>query len=344
MIPGNFHDYCRHIPTCSNYGIEAIEKHGSIKGSYLTIKRILRCNPLGTKGYDPVPEKEKNMKKIIPILFIAFLLTGCFKKDSLEGINIYTTVYPIEYITTKLYSNHSTITSIYPDDININNYDLTTKQIKDYSNGNMYIFNGLSKEKEYVSLMFKNNRNLMIIDSSSTMEYTYSEEELWLDPSNFLMLALNIKNGLTEYIENHYLENEIEENYNNLKVEISNIDARLKLLSEDAKNSTIIVDKNSFKFLEKYGFTVISLEEGLTLTDKVLADARLAIETENVDYIFTTDKNKLSDKVKNIISKYKLGVLELNTITNLTDEERDNNDDFISLLNDNIEQIKNELY
>ena len=56
-IPGNFHNSCRHIPTCSNYAIEAIEKYGSIKGTSLTIKRILKCNPLGSKGYDPVPEK-----------------------------------------------------------------------------------------------------------------------------------------------------------------------------------------------------------------------------------------------------------------------------------------------
>ncbi len=56
-IPGNFHNSCRHIPTCSNYAIEAIEKNGTIKGTSLAIKRILKCNPLGTKGYDPVPEK-----------------------------------------------------------------------------------------------------------------------------------------------------------------------------------------------------------------------------------------------------------------------------------------------
>ncbi len=62
-IPGNFHNNCRHIPTCSNYGIDAIEEWGAIKGSYLTLKRILRCNPWGSSGYDPVPRKEENHEK-----------------------------------------------------------------------------------------------------------------------------------------------------------------------------------------------------------------------------------------------------------------------------------------
>lgn len=61
-IPGPWHNTCRHIPTCSNYGIEAIDKYGSIKGTYLTIKRILRCNPWGTYGYDPVIKENENEK------------------------------------------------------------------------------------------------------------------------------------------------------------------------------------------------------------------------------------------------------------------------------------------
>ncbi|MCL1850346.1 MAG: membrane protein insertion efficiency factor YidD [Bacteroidetes bacterium] len=46
---------CRFTPTCSQYGIEAIQKYGALKGSWLTIKRIIRCNPWGGSGYDPVP-------------------------------------------------------------------------------------------------------------------------------------------------------------------------------------------------------------------------------------------------------------------------------------------------
>ena len=55
---------CRYTPTCSNYAKEAITEYGSIKGTYLSIKRICRCNPFGGYGYDPVPKKgdihEKN--------------------------------------------------------------------------------------------------------------------------------------------------------------------------------------------------------------------------------------------------------------------------------------------
>ena len=62
--PLHCHTNCRFIPTCSNYAKEAILTYGSIKGSYLAIKRILRCNPLGPSGYDPVPlKKEKKHEK-----------------------------------------------------------------------------------------------------------------------------------------------------------------------------------------------------------------------------------------------------------------------------------------
>jgi len=47
---------CRYSPTCSNYTVEALQKHGLFKGGWLAIKRISSCHPWGGKGYDPVPD------------------------------------------------------------------------------------------------------------------------------------------------------------------------------------------------------------------------------------------------------------------------------------------------
>jgi uncharacterized protein len=50
---------CRHVPTCSEYAVQAIKIHGPFRGFILTTKRILHCHPWGTQGYDPVPPKNK---------------------------------------------------------------------------------------------------------------------------------------------------------------------------------------------------------------------------------------------------------------------------------------------
>ena len=159
------------------------------------------------------------MRKIVNVLILfvmVFCLTGCLKHDSMEDITIYTTNYPSEYITKKLYGKFSTIKRIYPDGVDINNYKLTDKQLEDYSQADLFIFNGLSNEKKYVEAMRKNNKSLKIIDTTLSMEYNNNIEELWLDPSNFLMMAQNIKTGFNEYIDSYYLTNQIEANYEEL--------------------------------------------------------------------------------------------------------------------------------
>ena len=53
-IPGKFHSSCKFYPSCSNYTKEAIEEYGALYGTFLGIKRIIRCNPFTKGGYDPV--------------------------------------------------------------------------------------------------------------------------------------------------------------------------------------------------------------------------------------------------------------------------------------------------
>lgn len=58
-IPGPWHNKCRFVPSCSHYMKESIIKYGLFKGLKLGIKRLLKCHPFGSSGYDPVPIKEE---------------------------------------------------------------------------------------------------------------------------------------------------------------------------------------------------------------------------------------------------------------------------------------------
>ena len=287
------------------------------------------------------------MKKIVNIFILAilvFCLTGCLKRDTMEDISIYTTNYPTEYITKRLYGEYSKILSIYPDGININNYKLTKKQIQDYSNADLFIFNGLSSEKDYVEPMRKINKDLKIIDTTLYMEYNNGIEELWLDPSNFLMMAQNIKTGFNEYIDSYYLNNKIEENYEELKIEASNLDAKIKEIISNGNSKTIITSSNLFKYLEKYGVTVYSLDESNTDVNAIYNKAVNMIRNGEIKYVFTIANEDYNSTVEKLISNTDVEIQAWNTISNLTETQRTNNDDYFTIMNSNLELLKNELY
>lgn len=286
-------------------------------------------------------------KKIISLLgalIIVFTLSGCdIKRDTMDDIDIYTTNYSIEFIVNRLYGDHSTIHSIYPDGVKIEEYKLTNKQIKDYSNSDLYIFNGLSNEKEYVTKMRENNKNLKILDTTLSMEYTNGIEELWLDPSNLLMMAQNVKTGFKEYTNNYYLNNDINENYEELKVEASNLDAKIKQTVANSDKKIIVASDDLFKYLEKYGLTVYSLDSD-SVTNKTIEDVKTMISNGEIDYIFIKENRDLNKTTKDIIAKTGVKTISWYTLSNITESQRSENDDYFSLMNKNIEALKNELY
>lgn len=286
------------------------------------------------------------MKKITIILsmILCLLLSGCsIKRDTMEDITIYTSVYPIEYITTKLYNENSTISSIYPDGIISNLYTINDKQLKDFSTGDLFIFNGLSNEKEYLKPMLENNKKLKIIDATSSMEYNNYQEELWLDPDNMLMISRNIKTGLNEYINNHYLKNEIETNYNSLKIELSNLSAKLNLISSSSNDPTIIITNDMFKFLEKYGFNVLSLDN-TALKEKNLVETKNRISNGTTKNIFTIKGEEIPENIKNLINETNVNTIELHPLSSISETERNNKKDYTSIMLENINLLKQEIY
>ncbi len=285
-------------------------------------------------------------KTIILALTTLFLLTGCsfFKRDNMENINIITTIYPLEYSISYLYGQSSTISSIYPDDINIDEYELTDKQIKDYSEKDLFVYMGLTKDSDIAVSLINQNKNLKLIDATFGMEYKNDISELWLNPSNLLMILQNLKNGLDEYIDNAYLKKEIDEQYKELKLELSELDANFKKTIENANKKTIYTNSKSMLFLEKYGLTVIVVDEEQELYEKNLALLNEAIENSKVTYFYRLEDTTLSNDVKSLVTEEKIKEIEFRNLKNITDSERSNKDDYVNITEKNIDNLKKELY
>ncbi len=280
--------------------------------------------------------------KLFVIAVMLFSLTGCFKDKTMENITISTSVYPINYVVESLYGNYSKVSSIYPTDTEIIDFKVTDVLLDEYSKSDLFVFNGLTEEKNYIKTMIKNNKDLKIIDATSDIPIEYSIEELWLDPNKLLTIANNIRTGFKEYIKNTYLLNEINKNYDELKINLTNLDGKYYSSSKNASNKTIIVSDNAFKYLEKYGISVISLDKD-TRTDKDINQAIELLKSKKNNYIFIKYGEKIDDEINSIISTYEGQTIELYTLTNLEGVILDKND-YITLMNQNLENLRLELF
>lgn len=286
------------------------------------------------------------MKKIIIIFITLFFISGCslFKRDEMENINVITTNYTLEYVVNYLYGDNSLVSSIYPDGVDIDNYTFTEKQIKDYSKKDLFVYMGVTNDSDQAVTFLNHNNKIKIIDATYGMNYKYTADELWLNPSNLLMITQNIKNGLGEYITSTYLLKNIDSLYDELKVKLSNLDAEYKTSIENAPEKTIVVNSDNLLFLEKYELNVISLDENNTNYERNLALFKSYLRQETIKYLYIYENAPLTEEVKKIIEDNSVETLDIKNLKNITDEERDQDEDYFTIMYNNLEEIKKELY
>ena len=288
----------------------------------------------------------KKIKKLSLITILCILVltcTGC-KQDDMEDIDVVVTNYPNEYITSKLYGDHANIESIYPDGVSIDSFKVTNKKKDDYAKSGLFIYNGLIKKERNLALdLLDRNGDLKIIDTAYSLDETESEEELWLNPSELLMMAKNIELGLNEYVTSTYLKKEIDKNYESLKVTLSELDADYREAVNDTDDKEIVVNSEKLKFLEKFGMTVYVIDD--EASDKTIAEVSDLMQKEKISYIYNFKDDTLSNNSKNLLSKYNnVKEVSLHKIDNLTDNERESGKTYVSLMKDNLTLLKQEMY
>ena len=279
------------------------------------------------------------IKKGFLLVLAIFLTTGCsLTKDSLEDATIYTTVYPIEYLTEFLYSDYAEVDSIYPNGADVSNYELTEKQLREYAKSDLFIYNGLGNEKNIAKDMININDNLLIIDVSNGLNYTYGIEELWMSPNNYLMLAKNIKDYLIEYLESTTIIDYVEDKYDELAEILSLKDADLRAIGKEARENgtnTLIVSNDVFKYLENYGFEVISLDEE-TVTESTLNSVRDEFDEGTYDTIIVLDDN-YTDSINSIIEDYEANTIDVSSMASFVE----GSSDYITVMQQFIDDLRN---
>ena len=286
------------------------------------------------------------MKKkiLLTVLISIIFLTGCFKRDKMEDIDIITTIYPIEYITNRLYGENSNINSIYPREINTKDFKLTKKLLKDYSNKDLLIYNGESEEREMAKSLLNKNKNLKIIDASYGVDLSYSTKNIWLNPSNTLMIAQNIRNELEEYITNPYIIDEINNQYELFKVNISELETEIKKTADNSEDKRIITLDESLKFLEKYGYTIINLTENNENKENNILLAKDLLANKKLNYIFITENDQNNELINELKNNYDAEIITFKALETITEEDQNSNKDYLSIMYENLNLIKKELY
>lgn len=282
----------------------------------------------------------KRITKLLGLFICLFILSGCniLEDNSMNDIEIYTTVYPFNFLITYLYGNNATIKSVYPNGVNVSDYKLSDKKINEYSKSDLLVFSSLDeKERNYAVKMVNKNKDLKLIDVSMSLNITNNIEELWLNPYNYLMMAKNVKDGLNEYIDNKLITDSINTSYEELQYEISNLDASIKEMVNNANFTTILTDNNALVFLEKYGLTIITINE----TENI-EKAKELINEGKIKYLYSLNDEE-NEEVNNFVTQTNIEKIYLNSMYSIDGKIESANDNYFTIMNENIELINKEL-
>ena len=283
------------------------------------------------------------MKKFSILLIGILLLSGCSFNDDFSDKLIYTTSYPIEYATSMLYGDYGKISSVYPNGADTK-YEVTEKKKDIYSKGEKFIYAGIANEGYLARDLLNKNGNLQIIDATKGLQASTTITSSWLDPSNYLMLCSNIKSGLIDYTSNVYTKENIEENYNLLNEKVSELDVALYDIGKNGNYNTILATSNVFNYLTKYNINVISLDTNNDAIDRAYSDAKKAISDKSIQYIYYIEGEEFNEQQEKLVTDNSLVKVAINNLFTLSDEERNENKNYITLMNEIIDNYKKELY
>ena len=278
------------------------------------------------------------------------------KRDE-DTIKIYTTFYPMYYITKEIVKDKAEIINMIPAGVEPHDWEPTLKTMAGLQNSDIFIYNGAGMER-WAEKVIKNldSQETEIVEASKGIELIKGEEEeshgdhgdndphVWVSPMNLKKEAENVLNVIIEKDG----ENEVfyKENYRKLADELDKLDSDIREAAKGFKGNIIVTSHEAFGYFAKeYGLIQIPIR-GIS-PEQEPSPAKLAeivklCRKNNIKYVFV-EKFVNPKFSKTIADEIKGEVLTLNAAHGLTEEELKLGQDYITIMYENLESLKKAL-
>lgn len=307
------------------------------------------------------------------------LLSACGAKSTensetgTEKLSIYTTVYPLQYFTERIGGDYVDVKSIYPAGADEHTFDPTQKDMMGLADSDLFFYIGLGLEGfvENAEKTMKNEHVKMVATAEAIpdemLDEGHSDEghdedaehdehgheghdhggidpHVWISPLLSVELATSIKDALIA--SKPEMKDEFEKNFEQLKVELVELDSKFKEMASTVPSKTFFVSHASFGYLaDSYGLeqvAIAGLNSQSEPSQKQLAQIVKEAKNHNIHYVLF--EQNVSSKLTNVVRK-EIGAesLMLHNLGVLTVDDVKNNEDYFSLMEQNIETLKKAL-
>ncbi|WP_173108270.1 metal ABC transporter substrate-binding protein [Bacillus sp. KH172YL63] len=306
------------------------------------------------------------------LLLLTLLLSACGaaspEKDeqSKDTLQVYTTVYPLEDFTKKIGGDYVDVESIYPPGADEHTFEPSQKDMIMMADGDVFFYVGLGLEGFVEgSKSILENEDVTVVPTSDGIDIHPSEESaeedhededhgdehhhdvdphLWLDPLYAKEMAINIADTLSKEMPEH--KDEFQANLETLEKELDALDAEFSKMADNAPKKTFFVSHSAYSYWEaRYGLHQEAIAGLNTADEPSQQELKKIIEKgkeDNIQYILFEQNvsSRLTEVVQNELGAK---ALTLHNLSVLTEEDRDNGEDYVSLMKRNIDTLKTAL-
>ncbi|WP_028991585.1 metal ABC transporter substrate-binding protein [Thermoanaerobacter thermocopriae] len=290
-------------------------------------------------------------KTLIAILLIMTLILGitsCGTKtvESSKPV-VYASFYPIYDLTSKIGGDKITVRTIIPPGVEPHDWEPTTKDVAEMTKAKTILYLGLGMDS-WIDKIKTNAPNVTFYEVSKgitpIVEGNRTNPHIWLSPKEALTMAKNINEALQKSFPND--KDYFEKNYQNLKTTLETLDKEYTETLSQTKHKTFIVYHRAFDYLARdYGLkqeALVGSDEEAEVSPARMTEIINLIKSENIKYIFTEPLTS-PKPIQTIAKETGIQILHLNTIEGLTKEDVKKKEDYISLMKQNLENLKRAL-